>query len=498
MFNYKFSTMRLCLLTFISILLCSTLQASKWSDYGNFDVSWYNTQDKEFSLYTEAEVAGISYLINEGYTDFSNITINLENDIDLSSHIWIPIGVNTPFKGKFNGNSHKIEGINITRDNNSSNKYYGFFGSIQNATICNLTLYGLIDYFCGTATDENVFIGAFAGTSYNSSLLNNNNHVKIVLSRNNFNAAYSYSTYIGGFIGSSTYSHLYKCENYSEFNIKYGTLWEKVFSNPSSLVIGGIAGTTEDSEIKHCLNRATKLYIETAGGTRTSAITVSIGGITGIIRNTLIKHCSNIIDVISINIARQANICVGGISGIAYIYHDDTNSGVINCYSTTRFIDKGGAENVTLYGGIIGSNHTNASNKLIANFSASNLYTDALESKKGYDGDNNFSSSEMKTDLFLQSLNFYSSTKKENCYWEKTQDYPVIINSEKTSLISIYQNNQFTIENGLIIFDTPTSYNIFNMNGNLIQCGYGLQSKNIKEGVYILSTAKFSTKIILR
>ena len=73
--------MRLCLLTFISILLCSTLQASKWTDYGNFDVSWYNTQDKEFSLYTEAEVAGISYLINEGYTDFSKLIVILEKSV---------------------------------------------------------------------------------------------------------------------------------------------------------------------------------------------------------------------------------------------------------------------------------------------------------------------------------------------------------------------------------------------------------------------------------
>ena len=91
-----------------------TTPTENWCQSGNYNISWYNKNAKEFVISTNKELAGIAYLVNNNYTDFKGKTIKLNSDIDLSGKQWKTIGVNDNyFKGNFDGQGHTIFGIFI-------------------------------------------------------------------------------------------------------------------------------------------------------------------------------------------------------------------------------------------------------------------------------------------------------------------------------------------------------------------------------------------------
>lgn len=141
---------------------------NSWNAFA--DISWYNTAQSTFDIDTPEKLAGVAYLVNNGFTNFKNKTIVLQNDIDLSAHQWIPIGgvknKNTTeniytlkdsdfyqFLGKFDGQEHTIKNMNIVRNNIQGGYvvescYNGLFGvvgsgaSIKNVTMDNAYIYG--------------------------------------------------------------------------------------------------------------------------------------------------------------------------------------------------------------------------------------------------------------------------------------------------------------------------------------------------------------------
>lgn len=79
-----------------------------WQNGGNYSISWFKKNQSEFTITTNKELAGMAYLVNNGYTDFANKTIKLTADIDLTGKFWIPCDM---FKGTFDGAGHTISGI---------------------------------------------------------------------------------------------------------------------------------------------------------------------------------------------------------------------------------------------------------------------------------------------------------------------------------------------------------------------------------------------------
>lgn len=77
---------------------------ASWNDSGMYDTSWYVEQQASFSLTSAEQIAGISYLSNNGET-FEGKTIKIQNDIDLSANNWISLP--SSFKGTIEG-AHKI------------------------------------------------------------------------------------------------------------------------------------------------------------------------------------------------------------------------------------------------------------------------------------------------------------------------------------------------------------------------------------------------------
>ena len=112
-----------------------TTVASTWLDEGNYDISWYNTSQRNFVLTTPAQLAGLSQLVSLGY-NFDFCTVRLGADIDLSEFEWTPIGnFNFRFVGVFDGGGHTISGMRISYCENA-----GLFGYTTAAKICNVML----------------------------------------------------------------------------------------------------------------------------------------------------------------------------------------------------------------------------------------------------------------------------------------------------------------------------------------------------------------------
>lgn len=101
------------------------------------------------SIRDAGDLKALRYSVNEGIADYSGVTVTLENDIDLENVSWEPIGWDkgslgyAVFCGIFEGNGHKITGLNVT--SSRDNTYYGLFGVTNGGGIKNLEVDGKIN-----------------------------------------------------------------------------------------------------------------------------------------------------------------------------------------------------------------------------------------------------------------------------------------------------------------------------------------------------------------
>ena len=249
-----------------------------WSDNGNYDVSWYQwSGDKEISvkksyeITTAEQLAGLAVLCNEG-VHFSRhvssgsafpIEINIKNDINLSAHKWIPIGNSTNsvsppnfFAGMFNGHGKKISGLTIDE---SDMAHVGFFGMTGgSAKLVNIVL-------------DNVYIASRLQVEPDT--------------------GGSYTT-TGGIVG-------YGLVGYD--SVTATTLDNCIVSGYiTGYHAGGIAGRV--SNIHHCVNKATVIGQEHAGGIVSEII------------DTTVRHCVNMGEV-KLSDKTNTNTYAGGITG---------------------------------------------------------------------------------------------------------------------------------------------------------------------------------------
>ena len=112
----------------------SAAALSSWGAEGNYDTSWFDNSQEEYILTTPEQLAGLSILTDQGYS-FTNITIRLGADIDLSAHEWVPIGLYTSFAGTLDGCGHTISGMRVPLAS-----YAGLFATISGGEIRNVAL----------------------------------------------------------------------------------------------------------------------------------------------------------------------------------------------------------------------------------------------------------------------------------------------------------------------------------------------------------------------
>lgn len=166
--------------------------ASLWTDAGNYDIAWYSSEAEEYSISTPRQLAGLAYLVNHNGIDFLNKMISLTADIDLSNHLWIPIGngiesnsdaegqkLKSSFKGSLNGNGHTVSGLTIDcsvlEPDMNSQCAIGLFGYIEMslvsygkiAEIYDLKISGAsITMHQSAEMYEYVYVGTLAGSAY--------------------------------------------------------------------------------------------------------------------------------------------------------------------------------------------------------------------------------------------------------------------------------------------------------------------------------------------
>lgn len=250
---------------------------------------------EDMQISTKEELASFRDRVNNGAT-YEGRTITLQNDIDLqgsADNQWIPIGRDESivFKGTFNGNKHVIRNIYI----DTTDAFQGLFGSVQDATIKNITVTGNI-------VNSGDWVGGIA-----SSLLGN---TEIINCHNEINIQNLNSYYIGGVVGViNRQSTVKNCSN-------KGNVSSSGKNAGGETTIGGIAGACH-GHIESCYNTGNIHGYRLAGG------------ITGGILQGEIKDCYNTGNV------EVENRTAGGISGYIHYYSQATlgYTRIINTYS---------------------------------------------------------------------------------------------------------------------------------------------------------------------
>lgn len=142
------------------------LPSTQWENHA--DVSWYNVGIQSFDLSTAEQLAGLALLVSQG-NNFSGVTIHLSSDVDLSMHMWLPIGFNNdkPFSGVFDGGNFTVKNLKVQ----ARRDFLGLFGQVVSGEIKNVNVEGAF-----VKGRDNV--GALSGNFVNSKV--KNCHVKNV------------------------------------------------------------------------------------------------------------------------------------------------------------------------------------------------------------------------------------------------------------------------------------------------------------------------------
>ena len=214
------------------------------------------------TIVDEGEVSGTTHPYASAMLtadiDLKNYCHAAEDGKELLS--WLPIANdNIRWNGNMDGQGHTISNLYIKTAQN----YVGLFGFTRGATIQNLTFdYAKVENVSTTNTKTH-YTGILAGYAYAST--NSPAHIKGIKTTENCTVIGQEDT--GGIVGSAKIN-LENCENRS--------------SVKGTRLVGGIAGSCTERNIKRCTNYGT---VENDGS--------YIGGIIGYAYVTSIEDCAN-------------------------------------------------------------------------------------------------------------------------------------------------------------------------------------------------------------
>ncbi|MCK9393951.1 InlB B-repeat-containing protein, partial [bacterium] len=265
-----------------------------------------------------AELGGMAYRVNSN-SSYGAYHYILTADIDLSAHLWIPIGISStyPFAGNFSGAGFIISGMQI----GGTVTYAGLFGYMygDTALIENVNLVEI--EINTTSTSIGGIVGYQAITVKNCKVTGNINGV---------------ATYIGGITGIG--SNIYNCSS----GVNILSIGSGNITNA-----GGIVGYTTGGTILNCHNIGS---IEIRQGANIYA-----GGIAGDIGTSVstIKYCYNFgsINAVAVNFYATPYVIAGGLVG--YSPTDDTTI-VSYCYNVGNVYSSSTTTTHAYSGGLVG------------------------------------------------------------------------------------------------------------------------------------------------
>ncbi len=138
-----------------AIFAVAAVPESNWADQITAsDKQWYGDGSAQsFTISNARELAYLAVLVSGGTNAFAGKTVVLDSDIDLSGHLWAPIGNNSKFfQGMLEGNGHTVSGMTIHTASSEqqaligviSNSQSNFVAGVKNLRLtgCNVTTTG--------------------------------------------------------------------------------------------------------------------------------------------------------------------------------------------------------------------------------------------------------------------------------------------------------------------------------------------------------------------
>ncbi|QZO84342.1 T9SS type A sorting domain-containing protein [Riemerella anatipestifer] len=258
---------------------------SEWQTFA--DVSWYSDAVNEFTLTTEAQLAGLSKLVKEG-NSFLGKTISLGNDLDLGEHLWTAIGYTyrTPFFGNFDGKHHTIKNLKVYRGDNGD--FLGLFGYYASGNLKDLTIDGGMVRGKDTA---GVLVGNFTSGATMSNCHIKNGKLLGVYDPNYTTSAFNVGLLCGSVTSSSVVDYCSAegvIKGFQQVGGLVGSPWNKAVIKNSyfkgkvigAYFVGGFYGGLQVGKIKNSYSVST---VDGASGT-VGGFVGSIGG-GGILEN---------------------------------------------------------------------------------------------------------------------------------------------------------------------------------------------------------------------
>ena len=384
-------------------------------------------------------MAGLAYLVNNGYSDFKGKTIKITEDISLSGKSWSSIGTyEKQFNGTFDGQGHIIGGLYIGRQNENQ-LYFGFFGYLGiKSVVRNVTLQGEISIVNPIYTDTKYsgthYIGGLAGYCISTNVENCKCEMTVKYSRNVPNGGNVRNIYIGGMFGHCGDGVISYCSHEGDVSCVQ-TPSDAGYSDVASAYVGGLIGRYYGASggsaiLEYCENVSTTISCEVPTNSKSGTWT-NVGGVfaTGYGK---VKHCRNIcnFDIKHNGFAYSSSsisVSIGGIGG-------ESTATTIDCYSSVqKAVITSSRLNNVYYSGIGGNSNTSK-----ANFSNSDVSIQTSRPlSRNYDGSTAFTYSQMQTPAFLEQLNMYSTIESNCAVW--TQDeggFPYIAKLHETTAIN--------------------------------------------------------------
>lgn len=210
-----------------------------WISEGNYDISWYDSAQTEFTLSTPEQLAGLAYLVNSGTTAFGGKKIMLNNDIDLSGHRWVPVGRNYwVFYGTIDGNGHTIHHMEIditaySHAKGSTTQIIGFVGYLL-GKMENLTLADDCSLRVVAKGSQNIYLGAVCGAMGGVRVNNCHNYAPV-----SAQALYG-DVYSAGIVGFNTsYEPTYNSSNRGAVSAEseFGGAWAAGLASANSSLL---------------------------------------------------------------------------------------------------------------------------------------------------------------------------------------------------------------------------------------------------------------------
>lgn len=416
----------------------------KWTGMGNYSIDWYDKNAKVFNISTNKQLAGLAYLVNNGYDDFKDKTINITNDISLYGKNWIGIGNNSySFKGSFEGNEHKIEDVTIGNPENDQ-KYVGFFGRVygKGLIIRNFILMGevKIDNPVGGCK----YVGSLIGygdinATYDTwiYLSDIDCQMPITFSRNLSLSENEPSISFGGLIGYGCRCDLKNCRYTGKITIDQHPN-SAAFSD-AIIYGGGIVGESENCCLTYCEARCSDISATCPTWNRNNSSasmgTIRLGGLCGSVSSWNIKYCLAIANFtvshngFPITTFGYPSVYVGSLIGHYPTASYSTYPNLYNNLSITSYVKKGATASVNLYFyDFPDKAKTNEAN--YTNSDAQITWSSYLKQNTHYGL--TYKTSEIKSQAFVDELNNYPMMKEGKKVWMLNTDdgYPCVLKKD--------------------------------------------------------------------